>query len=81
LASNSKHFPPDPGRAEKLKAGVSAAPVFWGAETAMFGVGYYDQPSQDQVLIEREDGSTKWMVPVILAACTFWQWEFEKNKW
>jgi hypothetical protein len=81
LASNAKHYPPDPEWAEKMDVGVSAAPTFWGSETALWDVAHWNQTTQMQVIARTEDGQSAWMVPVLLTGYHFWEKEFETNGW
>jgi len=74
LASNAKHFPPDPGKAEKMEVGVSAA-------SAIGCVARLGQSKQTQVIAKKDDGSRQWMIPIILNAYSFWKKEFLDNGW
>ena len=81
LASNAKHFPPDPGKAEKMEVGVSAAPTTWDSPTALWDVALWGQSQQNQIIAKKEDGSRQWMIPIILNAYSFWKQEFLNNSW
>lgn len=81
LASNAKHFPPDHGRAEKMEVGVSVAPTYPGAPTAIWAVFHWGETEQNQIIAQKDDGSKQWMIPIILNAYSFWEKEFLDNGW
>ncbi len=81
LASNAKHFPPDPSKAEKMEVGVSAASTYPGAPTALWGVFHWGEPEQNQIIAQKDDGSKQWMIPIIWNAYSFWEKEFLNNGW
>jgi len=81
LASNAKHFPPNPKRAEKMEVGVSAAPTNWGDPTAIWGVAHWEKTERNQVIAQKDDGSKQWMIPIIWNAYSFWEKEFLNNGW